>query len=119
MPIKVSRIEPRIYRVDYIGRVQQQDILAAKLPQLAAEHGEDDCIMIIDATQMESFPFDIIHLTQARENEYKILRGVVIVAAPELMKRLTDVLEPIVTLPIRHVDLYAKALIEARAMLQT
>ena len=119
MTIIVEVIEPRVHMGKWVGNVTMSEILEAteKTQQDATDNNYETYIFVIDARELQSFPFEISSLGKVTKINSTSL-AYVILGAPRWTRNITKILRLFSVQDFIHVETYEQALETARSILK-
>lgn len=115
MPIDIQPAEDRIYLAQWTGVVKFQEIIGAikQSDQYAEERGEERYIVVMDAKDLRSVPFDVTSINQAIRTNSRA-QGYLIVNPPPIGQALATLVGILAPFPIETFKDTDAALARAR-----
>ena len=122
MPVTVTRLEPGIYRYQWLGLTKLEETKEAlsEAVEQGKLHGDNPHVQIIDLSEVGRYPVDLRGLGEISEMQREYVRRVLVVAASPGAKLLGRTLTRIVP-ALRNMRFYEtldEALIAARDIIR-
>jgi hypothetical protein len=98
MPVTVTRLEPGIYRYQWLGLTRLEETREALqgAVEQGKQHGDNPHVQIIDLSEVRRYPVDLRGLGEISEMQREYVRCVLVVAASPGAKLLGRTLTRIV-----------------------